>query len=124
MGMAWKIEKLRNQLKAHADLFAPNLTDDVQEDEDDDVGLGEEELEILRDAGVIAVPSKTRKRRSSRTPAKHIVFVENEEEGMYGNLREFTGSTIRLVPRSTTICNETNRPPQVPPGEHRHDRCD
>ena len=48
------------------------------------MGLGEEELEILRDAGVIAVPSKTRKRKSSRTPAKHIVFVENEEEGMYG----------------------------------------
>jgi len=56
----------------------------VREGEDDDVGLDEEELEILKDAGVIAMPSKTRKRKSSRTPAKHIVFVENEEEGMYG----------------------------------------
>ena len=56
----------------------------MHEDEDDDASLGEEELEILRDAGVIAVPSKTRKRRPSRTPAKHIVFVENEEEGVYG----------------------------------------
>ncbi len=54
----------------------------MHEDGDGDVGLDEEELEILRDAGIIAGPSKTRKRRSSRPPAKHIIFVENEEEGV------------------------------------------
>ena len=56
----------------------------MHDGDDDDAGLGEEELEILRDAGIIAGPSKARKqRRSSRPPTKHIVFVENEEEGMY-----------------------------------------
>jgi len=77
-----KIEKLKDQLRALADLFTPYLTDDVHEDGDGDVGLDEEELEILRDAGIIAGPSKSRKRRSSRPPAKHIIFVENEEEGV------------------------------------------
>ena len=51
--------------------------------EDDDAGLDEEELEILREAGVIEGPSKVgRKRGSSQPQAKHIIFVENEEEGM------------------------------------------
>jgi U3 small nucleolar RNA-associated protein 11 len=57
----------------------------VHQAEDDDAGLDEEELEILRDAGIIAGPSKVGgKRRSSQPQAKHIIFVENEEEGMYG----------------------------------------
>jgi U3 small nucleolar RNA-associated protein 11 len=56
----------------------------VHQAEDDDAGLDEEELEILRDAGIIAGPSKVGgKRRSSQPQAKHIVFVENEEEGTY-----------------------------------------
>ena len=53
--------------------------------EDDEASLDEEELEILREAGVITGPSKAEsKRRSSQLQAKHIVFVENEEEGMCG----------------------------------------
>jgi hypothetical protein len=61
----------------------PGNTDNVHESDDDDAGLDEDELEILKDAGIIARPSKTRKRRSSRHQAKHVVFVENEEEGMH-----------------------------------------
>jgi hypothetical protein len=56
--------------------------------DDDDTGLDEDELEILKDAGIISRPSKTRKRRSPQYLAKHVVFVENEEEGMHG---KFTG---------------------------------
>jgi len=57
----------------------------VHQAEDDDAGLDEEELEILREAGVIAGSRELgRKGRSSRLQAKHIVFVENEEEGMCG----------------------------------------
>lgn len=83
--MIQKIEKLRDRFKELADLFAPALTDDVHQAEDDDAGLDEEELEILREAGVIAGSSKVgRKGISSQPQAKHIVFVENEEEGMYG----------------------------------------
>lgn len=67
----------------HAELFTPTG--------DDGAGLDEDELEILRDAGIIAGPSRVgRKRGSSRSQAKHIVFVENEEEGMYGS----TGSHV------------------------------
>ncbi len=56
----------------------------MHQSEDDDGDLDEGELEILREAGVIAGPSKVgHKRRSSRPQAKHIVFVENEQEGMY-----------------------------------------
>jgi U3 small nucleolar RNA-associated protein 11 len=117
-----KIEKLKDRLKALAELFAPSLANDVHqaEDDDDDAGLDEEELEILRDAGIIAGPSKVgRKRKSSRSGAKHIVFVENEEEGTYGRS---TGSHVcPYAPRSTTIRNETNRSSNIPPCEQR--RC-
>ncbi|KAI9460568.1 u3 small nucleolar RNA-associated protein 11 [Lactarius psammicola] len=76
-----KIEKLKDQLSALADLFVPSTRDNVHEsDDDDDTGLDEDELEILKDAGIIAKSSKTRKRRTLRHPAKHVVFVESEEE--------------------------------------------
>jgi U3 small nucleolar RNA-associated protein 11 len=56
----------------------------VHQAEDDEAGLDEEELEILREAGVIAGSSKVgRKRGSSQPQAKHIIFGENEDEGMY-----------------------------------------
>lgn len=72
-------------MSAHADLFVSGNTDNVQESDDGDTGLDEDELEILKDAGIIVRSSKTRKRRSLRPRAKHVVFVENEEEGMHGN---------------------------------------
>jgi len=75
-----KIEKLKDQLSALADLFVPSNRDNLHDSDDDDTGLEEDELEILKDAGIIVRPSKTRKRRSSRHQAKHVVFVENEEE--------------------------------------------
>jgi U3 small nucleolar RNA-associated protein 11 len=94
--MIQKIEKLRDRLKEIADLFAPSLTDDVHQ-ADDAAGLDEEELEILREAGVIAGTSKVeRKRRSSQPQAKHIVFVENEEEGMYR--RSLLARVYALIP--------------------------
>ncbi|KAF8506711.1 u3 small nucleolar RNA-associated protein 11 [Russula emetica] len=75
-----KIEKLRDRLKELADLFAPSLTDDVHQAEDDDAGLDKEELEILSEAGIITPSKVGRKRRSSQPQAKHIIFVENDEE--------------------------------------------
>jgi U3 small nucleolar RNA-associated protein 11 len=69
----------------------------VHQAEDDDAGLDEEELEILREAGVIAGQSKVgRKRGSSQPQAKHIIFVENEEEGMYG--RSLLARVYALIP--------------------------
>ena len=52
--------------------------------DNDDTGLDGDELEILKDAGIISGSSKIRKRRSPRHPAKHVVFMENKEEGMHG----------------------------------------
>ncbi|KAI0257151.1 u3 small nucleolar RNA-associated protein 11 [Lactifluus subvellereus] len=96
-----KIEKLRDQLTALADLLTVHEADDS----DDDTGLDEEELEILMEAGIIARPFNARKRRSSRPPAKHIVFVENDEEARqyaanYGNVttsRSKQGDTPEAV---------------------------
>jgi len=77
-----KFEKLKDQLSALAALFAPNTRDNVHESgDDDDTGLDEDELQILKDAGIISRSSKTR--RSPQHLAKHVVFVENEE-GMHG----------------------------------------
>jgi len=41
--------------------------------------LDDEELQILKDAGIISRPSKG-KGKGRRKP-KHIVFVDNEDEG-------------------------------------------
>ena len=62
----------------------PSTGDNARETDDNgDTGLDEEELEILRDAGIIARSQKTRKRRQPRHRARHVVFVENEGEGIY-----------------------------------------
>jgi hypothetical protein len=73
-----KIDKLKSQLTAQADLFNPGSLDDRSDAEND---LNEDELQILRDSGIIAGPS-TRKARNRRTAPKHIVFVDNEDQGM------------------------------------------
>lgn len=56
--------------------------------EDDEEGLQEEELEILREAGLIAARSsgKPKRRKSTRGTPKHIVFAEDEAEGMFLHL--------------------------------------
>ncbi|EIM92248.1 u3 small nucleolar RNA-associated protein 11 [Stereum hirsutum FP-91666 SS1] len=68
-----KIEKLKSQLSTLADLFtSPNG--------DDENVLDEDELEVLRDAGILAGPSGSGSRKTRKNNTKHIVFVENEEE--------------------------------------------
>ncbi|KAH9178733.1 u3 small nucleolar RNA-associated protein 11 [Lactarius sanguifluus] len=92
-----KIEKLKDQLSALADLFVPSTKDNVHESEDDDdMGLDEDELEILKDAGVVVRSSKTRKRRPSRHQAKHVVFVENEEEARQYATNENPTQTVSV----------------------------
>ncbi|KAG6817733.1 hypothetical protein H0H87_004524 [Tephrocybe sp. NHM501043] len=67
-----KIDKLKSQLTAMADLMKPGLLDEEAETE-----LQEEELQTLVDAGIISARSG----RSGRRKGKHIVFVDNETEG-------------------------------------------
>jgi hypothetical protein len=103
-----KIERLKGQLTALADLLT------VHDTEGNDTGLDEEELEILAEAGIIAGPSE---RRSSRPPAKHIVFVENEEEGMHG---QFADSYTFLTSCSTTVRSELWQYYDIPLRRRRH----
>ncbi|KAJ3523811.1 hypothetical protein NM688_g8664 [Phlebia brevispora] len=70
-----KIDKLKNQLTALADLVKP-----LDEDEDEDA-LDEAELEVLREAGILPKAAPLKKRRKARqTRTKHVVFAENEDE--------------------------------------------
>lgn len=64
-----KIEKLQAQLGADAGLRAPGALE----------GLEEEELEALREAGIITDPSSNKK--GKKRSARHIVFAEDEAEG-------------------------------------------
>ncbi|KAG6866054.1 hypothetical protein C0991_009151 [Blastosporella zonata] len=66
-----KIDKLKSQLTAMADLMKPGLLDKEAEND-----LDEEELQTLMDAGIISAQSG----RSGRRKGKHIVFVDNAAE--------------------------------------------
>jgi U3 small nucleolar RNA-associated protein 11 len=66
-----KIDKLKAQLTSLADLLSPLTEQDAQRDMD------EKEIEILRKAGII---SSTTKGSNSKT-SRHIIFVENNDEG-------------------------------------------
>ncbi|KAG1889515.1 u3 small nucleolar RNA-associated protein 11 [Suillus subluteus] len=66
-----KIERIKSQLTALANLIAPH--DNIEDDGED--ALDETDLETLREAGVI--PPETKR----RPPPRHIIFAENETEG-------------------------------------------
>ncbi|KII94110.1 hypothetical protein PLICRDRAFT_99416 [Plicaturopsis crispa FD-325 SS-3] len=73
-----KIDKIKSQLMTLADLIRPIASKD-EDGGDEEEGLDEEELEILRDAGVISAPKGKRKARNSRKPT-HIVFVDSKDD--------------------------------------------
>ena len=66
---------MKNQLSVLADLVNPL-------DEDDEDMLDEAELQVLREAGIIAAQPSKRRRKYMKPKAKHIIFtVEDEEDG-------------------------------------------
>ncbi|KAI0778318.1 u3 small nucleolar RNA-associated protein 11 [Trametes elegans] len=72
-----KIDKLKNQLTQLADLLKPGALegDDAAEELDD------QELEVLREAGVLPPePKKARRKSRSSQKDKHVLFAENEAE--------------------------------------------
>ncbi|KZT74980.1 small-subunit processome [Daedalea quercina L-15889] len=73
-----KIEKLKNQLTALADLLK---RDPVNEEESDAGELDEGELEVLREAGVLSAPSG-KQRKSAGSHKKHLIFAETPEEAL------------------------------------------
>ncbi|KAI0039097.1 u3 small nucleolar RNA-associated protein 11 [Auriscalpium vulgare] len=73
-----KIEKIKEQLSALADLLRPGSLGGLDESDEDE--LDEEDLKILQDAGVIAGPSKSSARKKGGVPARRIVFAESAEE--------------------------------------------
>ncbi|KAI0094245.1 small-subunit processome [Irpex rosettiformis] len=70
---AKKIDKLKSQLCALADLVKP------LEDDEDDGELDEEELAVLRNAGIIAEPGK-KQRKKRKSTKSHILFVDTEDQ--------------------------------------------
>ncbi|PSS29580.1 hypothetical protein PHLCEN_2v2728 [Hermanssonia centrifuga] len=81
-----KIDKLKSQLTTLADLVKPNP------DEDDEDQLNEEELEVLRDAGLVARPAASRRRRKSSS-GKHIIFADSENQA-----RQYASSSSKATP--------------------------
>lgn len=66
-----KIDKLKAQLTAIADLIHPSLLDQTAAGE-----LDEDELEILRAAGIVSSA-----RSKGKGKPRHIVFVEDDAAG-------------------------------------------
>ncbi|KAI5121153.1 hypothetical protein M0805_007151 [Coniferiporia weirii] len=92
-----KIEKLKAQLTALADLIAPHLAyDDEQEH-----GLDEEELSVLGQAGIVR-PSKKSKGKSKQS-SKHLIFMDNEGEARA--YVEKQASSSRMAAKETTECS-------------------
>ncbi|KAF8516707.1 u3 small nucleolar RNA-associated protein 11 [Hysterangium stoloniferum] len=76
-----KIDKLKAQLSALADLLTPGKAGQDELDGNDDANLDEEELIILQNAGVLSsAKGKSKARRKSASNSKHVIFVSNDEE--------------------------------------------
>ncbi|KAI0375131.1 small-subunit processome [Pilatotrama ljubarskyi] len=71
-----KIDRLKDQLTQLADLLKPAVLNGEEGDEE----LDEQELEVLREAGVIPPESKKSRRKSRSKKGKHVLFAEDEEE--------------------------------------------
>lgn len=63
---------------ALADLIKPGSLDHTPDDDQTEDELDDEELRILRDAGVISANEKGKGRRKP----KHIVFVDSNDQGI------------------------------------------
>ena len=74
MDFVKKIDNLKRQLMEMVDLIKA----DASRDSDDDESLDSKELGVLREAGII--PSIGKGKGSQKT--RHIVFVDNDEEGL------------------------------------------
>ena len=59
-----------------------NLVQSASPDDEGTDDLDEEELDVLREAGVIAPASKRGRRKMRSKKGKHILFAEDEDEGM------------------------------------------
>ncbi|KAF5352459.1 hypothetical protein D9756_006017 [Leucocoprinus leucothites] len=70
MSNAKKIDNIKNQLTTMADLIRDPLT------EKDEEGLEEDELKVLREAGILQTSNKALGKRK----AKHIVFADSVKE--------------------------------------------
>ncbi|EKM84161.1 hypothetical protein AGABI1DRAFT_67423 [Agaricus bisporus var. burnettii JB137-S8] len=83
---AKKIDSLKNQLTTMADLIRDPLV------EDDEEGLDEGELKVLREAGILQTPKNRKRRRTN-----HILFADSIEEA-----KQLTSQPPkRLLPENT-----------------------
>ncbi|TFK77309.1 small-subunit processome [Pluteus cervinus] len=80
-----KIDKIKSQLMAIANLLKPGQGIEVDESDQ----LDEAELQVLTESGIISAKSQSAIRR--RRPG-HVVFVESEEQGTWDVARQYTPS--------------------------------
>lgn len=93
-----------------ADLIRPIASKD-EDGGDAEEGLDEEELEILRDAGVISAPKGKRKARNARKPT-HIVFVDSKDDGMLHFMcRDLCKSHQASLQHGSTLKRNANHHP-------------
>ncbi|KAI0669767.1 u3 small nucleolar RNA-associated protein 11 [Trametes maxima] len=86
-----KIDKLKSQLTQLADLLKPGSLD-CEEDAEE---LDEQELGVLREAGVIPPESKKARRKSHSKRGKHLVFAADESEARQHAASNRKASTSR-----------------------------
>jgi U3 small nucleolar RNA-associated protein 11 len=87
-----KIDKIKAQLTALADLIKPSsINTDNTEGSGVEDDLDEHELDILREAGIVS-PSLA---KGKGKKPKHILFVEDEEEGVYASFVSISGKLDR-----------------------------
>ena len=97
---------MKNQLTALADLLK---RDPIHQEEQDADDLDEEELEVLREAGVLAHPSDKR-RKSTGSRKNHILFAETTEEGeCHGTTSSYAIRTEKYEARQYASANRTKQ---------------
>jgi hypothetical protein len=66
-----------------ADLVSSGTADSESNELEDTVDMEEEEIETLRQAGILpSSPASNRRHKASRKAPRHLIFYENDAEGL------------------------------------------
>ncbi|KAI0651984.1 small-subunit processome [Trametes meyenii] len=98
-----KIDRLKGQLTQLADLLKPGSLDGQDTEE-----LDEQELEVLREAGVVPPESKKARRKSHSKRGKHLVFAADESEA-----RQYAASNCKSSTSRDADAMEVSSEPHV-----------
>ena len=84
---------------------------DPLDEADDENGLDESELSVLREAGIITSPSSSSAERGRRKSAsKHIVFADNEDEGTFLSIYVCTSHSRKTRAIARAFASSSKKP--------------